>query len=92
MKYSFKLKKSQLKSVFSNKMGFKSLTIQNKNDVQNAINTVLMFIELEDKLVPINFSYNFLNNSITFELTYQSSSDKKLFFDSIRKFENYITG
>ena len=50
MKHSFRLKKSQLRSVFSGKMNFKTLSIDNKNDVENAINTLLIFTELEDKL------------------------------------------
>ncbi|WP_298901997.1 hypothetical protein [uncultured Psychroserpens sp.] len=91
MKHSFRLKRSRLKSIFSEKMGFKKLILENKNDVQNAINSILMYIELEDKLAPVNYTNNFLDNFISFELTLKPDFDKKVFFDSIRKFEGFIT-
>ena len=91
MKHSFRLKRSQLKSVFSKKMGFKKLILENKNDVQNAVNSILMYIELEDQLVPVNYTNNFLDNFISFELTLKPDLDKKVFFNAIRKFEDFIT-
>ena len=91
MKHSFRIKKSQLRTVFTNKMEFQTLSIENKNDVENAINTLLIYTGLEDKLKPVNYYYNFLNNYVTFELELNAHLDKKDFFTSIKTFETFIS-
>ena len=90
MKHSFKLKKSDVKSVFSNKLGIKHIKVENKFDVNNLITTLLNYIELEDYLTPTSCSYNFLNNLVAFELELNDSKEKQDFFDSIKKFETLL--
>ena len=90
MKHSFRLKKAALKSVFSSKLGINSLSIENNFDVQNSINTILSFIELEDCLNPVRCSYNFLNTQVSFELELNPLKSKKDFFEAIKAFETFI--
>lgn len=90
MKHSFKLKKAHLKVVFLKKLGIKSVSIENKNDVYNAISVILNFIELENTFSPTKCSYSFLNNQLTFQLELQDLNEKKIFFDAIKKFETFI--
>ncbi len=90
MKHSFRMKKGSLKTVFNDKLNFSSLSVENSDDVQNSINTVLMYIELEDYLEPVSCSYNFINTNISFELELNKAKDKKDFFEAIKKFEDFI--
>ena len=90
MKHSFKLKKADLKSVFSEKLNINHVSIENKSDVHNLITSLLNYIELEDYLTPKNCTYNFFNNIITFELELEDSKEKQDFFDSIKKFESLL--
>ncbi len=71
-------------------MDFKTLSIENKNDVENAINTLLLFTELEDRLNPVNCSYNFITNLVVFELQLAPTFGKKDFFASVKVFEDFI--
>ncbi len=90
MKHSFKLKKSHIRAVFLKKMGIKSVSIENKNDVYNVINIILNYIELENTFKPTNCSYGFLNGLIGFQLELQDSEEKNNFFVAIKKFEDFI--
>ncbi|WP_223034331.1 hypothetical protein [Hanstruepera marina] len=91
MKHSFRIKRKVLKAVFKNELGFNSLTIQNKNDVYNSIITILNFIELESNLKPTYCTYNLINDYVTFQLELLPGHEKKVFFKSIKKFEEVIT-
>ncbi len=90
MKHSFKLKLSDLKSIFSNKLNFKSLNIDNDDDVYNSINTLLNFIDLETYLSPSECSYNYLNKLVTFKLQLNTEKQKSDFFTSIKTFEDFV--
>ena len=90
MKHSFKFKKSEIKSVFQQKLGINNLSIENKDDVFNVINTLLNFNELEEYFTPVDCSYGFFNNLVIFTLQLQESKDKKDFFVRIREFEAFM--
>lgn len=90
MKHSFKLKKSQLKTVFYEKLEINSISIENKSDVYDAIDILLNFIELEHFLKPRDCGYNFINNQVTFQLELDDSKSKKDFFEAIKKFDDYF--
>lgn len=90
MIHSFKLKKSIIKTAFENKLGIKSISIENKTDVFNAIFTALNFIELEDYLIPIDCTYNFVNNHLVFQLKLAENKEKNDFFKSIKTFEAFL--
>lgn len=90
MKHSFKLKTSDLKSIFSNKLEFKSLNIDSDDDVYDSVNTLLHFIDLENHLSPSDCTYNYLNKLVTFKLQLNSEKQKKDFFTSIKTFEDFL--
>ncbi|RKE95261.1 hypothetical protein [Ichthyenterobacterium magnum] len=90
MKHSFRFKKNFFKTAFSNKVGIKSLSIKSNNDLKNVVNTLLMYIELENHLQPVNCSYSFFETEFSFELELNENKEKKDFFDSIKKFENFL--
>ncbi len=90
MKHSFKFKKSDIKSVFQQKLGIKNLSIENKNDVFNTVNILLNFNELEEFFSPVDCSYGFFNNQVIFALQLQESKNKKDFFERIREFEAFM--
>jgi hypothetical protein len=90
MKHSFKFKKSEIKSVFQQKLGIKNLSIENKNDVFNTVSILLNFNELEEFFTPVDCSYGFFNNQVIFTLKLQESKDKKDFFVRIREFETFM--
>jgi len=91
MKHSFKLKKSQLRNIFSEKLEINSISIENRSDVYNTVESLLNFIELEDYLNPTDCSYNFLSNQASFQLELKPPKDKEDFFSSIKKFEDFVT-
>lgn len=90
MKHSFKFKKSEIKSVFQQKLGIKNLSIENKNDVFNTVNVLLNFNELEEFFTPVDCSYGFFNNQVIFSLQLLESKNKKDFFKRIREFEAFM--
>lgn len=90
MKYSFRLKKLSVKRVLQDKVSLKSLTLENGNDVNNAITAILMFIELENVVKPVNCSYNFLSSQLIFELELNPAKQKQDFFNAIKQFEDYM--
>lgn len=90
MKHSFRLKKSQIKTVFFEKLDIKSVSIENKSDVENAITNILVFNDLDSYLNPIDCSYNFINTMVSFQLELNPERDKKDFFKTIKKFTEFI--
>lgn len=90
MKHSFKLKKALIKSVFLEKLDIKTVAIDNRVDVENAINTVLVYNELENYLSPVDCSYNFFDGTASFQLELNSEKEKSDFFKAIKKFEAFI--
>ncbi|WP_417291210.1 hypothetical protein [Corallibacter sp.] len=90
MKHSFKLRKSLLKNIYTERLGFSNITLENKKDVENTINTILNFIGLETSLIPVNCSYNFINSTAYFQLELINGVNKLEFFESIKKFEEYV--
>ncbi len=90
MKHSFKLKTSELKSLFKEKLEFKSLSIDSDTDVYDSVNTLLHFINLENHLSPSECTYSYLNNNIKFKLQLNSERQKKDFFTSIKTFEDFL--
>ena len=90
MKHSFSFKKNFFKNIFSNKVGIKSLSIKNNNDLENVVNTLLIYIGLENHLQPVNCSYSFFETEFSFELELNKTKEKKDFFESIKKFEDFL--
>lgn len=90
MRHSFRLKKPQLKSIFLEKLGIKSISVENGEDVKNAIDTLLIYSELEDFLTPVECTYNFINVTASFQLELKPNKEKKEFFEAIRNFETFI--
>jgi len=90
MRHSFRLKKAQLKSIFSEKLNIKSVSVENGTDVKNAIDTLLIYSELENLLFPVECSYNFINATASFQLELKPDKDNKEFFEAIRNFETFI--
>ena len=90
MKHSFRVKVPVIKKIFSEKLGFKSLTIETKEDVYNAIHIILSYIDLDEFLSPANCSYGFVSKQLEFGLELKEGIDKKLFFKSIKTFEDFM--
>ncbi|MCB0427443.1 MAG: hypothetical protein KDD16_09090, partial [Mangrovimonas sp.] len=85
-----KLKKSQIRTVFLEKLDIKTVAIDNRVDVENVISTILVFNELENYLSPIECSYNFFDATVSFQLELNPDKDKSDFFEAIKKFEAFI--
>lgn len=90
MKHAFRLKKSVIKTVLNEKMGIKSLSIENGDDVENIINAILIYAKLDDTLTPIACSYNFINSLVCFHLELKPEKDKMAFFDALKEFEDFM--
>ena len=90
MRHSFKLKKSQIKSIFLNKFEIKSVTVDKSEDVENVVNTFLVYNKLEDFLTPIQCSYNFFDGTVSFQLELDTDKDTSDFFKAIKKFETFV--
>ena len=85
MRHVFRLKKSVLKTVINDKIGINSISIENGDDVESIINTILIYIKLDDTLTPTACSYNFINNLVCFHLELKPEKDKMAFFDALKE-------
>lgn len=90
MKHSFRVKSSVFKSVYENKLRFRTLVIDNKQDAYDCVDTILNFAELNNVLIPTNCSYNFISNQIEFGLELKEGVEKKTFFEAIKSFEEFM--
>lgn len=90
MRHSFRIKKAQLKSIFHEKLDIKSVSVENSADVKNAVDTILIYSELENLLLPVECSYNFINATASFQLELKPDNENKAFFEAIRNFETFI--
>lgn len=90
MKHSLKYKKSHITTIFQKKLQINNISIKDKNDISNLINSLLIFIELEKILTPTDCIYGFFNNQIFFSLESVELKDKKDFFDALKTFEEFM--
>ena len=90
MIHSFKLKKPHLKTIFLTKLDFKSVSIDDGKDVYNSVNTILNYIDLDKNLTPMECSYNYVKNQISFQLQLNPTLEKQVFFKSIKAFEAFM--
>ena len=90
MRHIYRLKKSAVKSVFNNKMNIKSVSIETGDDVENAINNILIYSQLESTLDPVDCSYNFINSLVVFQLELKPEKDKMAFFEALKIFEDFM--
>lgn len=91
MTHAFKVKKSSFKTTFSKKLDIKKLAIRDKNDVKNALETALFHLKMEDDFKLENCSFNFIFNEIFFTFGQPETKTKDEFFESVKKFDNFLT-
>lgn len=90
MRHSFKIKKKELRELFQQKLDIQNISIENKNDVTNAVDLIISYLELEEVLVPVECKFDFLNNLIYFNLELLEGQSKESFFNSIKRVDNFI--